>query len=41
MELLFCISTFAAIYFALQANYWHNRSKQLEKDHDKELNTWN
>ncbi len=40
MEILFIILTFAAIYFALQAGYWYNRAKELEKEHNENLNTW-
>ncbi len=41
MEILFFFSTAFAIYFAIEAGYWYNRAKELEKDHDNELNTWN
>ncbi len=41
MEMLFLISMFAAIYFAIQAKYWHNRAKELEDEYNKSMNSFN
>ncbi len=41
MEILFIILTFVAIYFAIEAGYWYNRSKEIEKEYNENFNSFN